>query len=664
MDGFEKIELNGPIAQSNKPQDMVSSAPAQFASKRGKMKFNWGMFKRKSVIIPVGVILVFLVLMIFPAMTVYKDAKTTMEQAQGAVAALKTQNITLASTNLDQTKQALTQTQKDLHRIAFLKWVPIVAWYYNDADHLVSAGFSGINATRVVIDSVAPYADVLGLKGQGSFAGGTAENRIQTAVSTMSKVTPRIDDVEKYLLEAQAEIDHVNPAHYPPIFGLKKVHDNLSQLRTGIDGASSFIGQAKPLIKVLPDLLGSKSPKKYLVIFQNDKELRPTGGFITAYSVFNLDKGVIKVERSDNIYNLDNSIYSKPQAPAILQKYLRVGTLNLRDSNLSPDFPTSMDTFSSLYDKAGAKIPVDGIIALDTNVLVSTIKILDDHVEADGQTFTSKIVPQCDCPQVIYSLESSISTPLNLDYHVTDLLAVNAGRKAIIGDLMYAIMQKALKSSPKVYWGPLMQDFITQVTQKHILFDLDDKGAQQGIHAVNADGKILSAQGDYLHINEANLGGAKSNLFVTKDVKQDYKVNGDGSITKTITINWKNPAAASDCNLERGGLCLNATLQSWVRMYVPKGAKLVDGKGSEYAVKTYDELGKTVFDGFVLVRPQGTATMIISYKLPATIKFDPKLALTIQKQPGTYADEYTISVNGSRKQQFQLLTDKDLTLSR
>lgn len=661
MDGFEKIELNGPIAQSSNSTDMVSSAPAPFPAK--KRRFNFSFLKRKSLLIPVAVIIVFIVALIFPAMSIVKSANVTAQQAQGTLAALKTQNISLASTNLDQTEQALTQTQKELHGISFLKWVPVFAWYYNDADHMINAGFAGIGATRVVLESVAPYADVLGLKGQGSFAGGTAENRIQTAVSTMSKVTPRIDDVEKYLITAQKEIDQVNPAHYPPIFGLKKVHEGLSGLRTGIDGTTEFVSQAKPLIKVLPDLLGAKTSKKYLVIFQNDKELRPTGGFITAYSIFSLDKGVIHVDKSDNIYNLDNTISGKPKAPEMLQKYLKVGTLNLRDSNTSPDFIKSMEIFNSLYNKAGASVDVDGIIAVDTNVLVSTIKILDDSVSAAGQTFTTKTDPRCDCPQVIYALEDNISTPLSLDLRVSDLAAIQAGRKSIIGDLMYAIMEKALKSSPKVYWGPLMQDFIAQVNQKHILFNLYDAGAQQGIHAVNADGKILTEEGDYLHINEANLGGAKSNIFVSKDVKQEYETSGD-EITKTVTVAWQNPFPASDCNLERGNLCLNATLQDWVRIYVPKGAVLVDSKGSEIKMKTYEDLGKTVFEGFVLIRPKGTATLKVSYKLPSSVKFDPTLPLLIQKQPGTYEEDYEIRVNGSKKQEFTLLSDKKLQLSK
>jgi hypothetical protein len=105
--------------------------------------------------------------------------------------------------------------------------------------------------------------------------------------------------------------------------------------------------------------------------------------------------------------------------------------------------------------------------------------------------------------------------------------------------------------------------------------------------------------GDYFNINEANFGGAKSNMFVSEAVTQDYNVAADGTVTKTVTVDYKNPYAPSDCNLERGNLCLNAVLRDWFRIYVPKGSQLVSSQGSEVKMTSYEDLGKTVFEGFL-----------------------------------------------------------------
>lgn len=655
MEGFRRIDLSAP----SQPTGFVTNDRSRL---RNRTKTKMSAFKKKLLIgLGVAVVLLFVfgIILISPVKKVYSDSQATFAQVKVMVDVLKKQDIVQASAELDKTKKKLAQTQKSLDAIGFFKYIPIINIYYADAQHLTKAGAYGLSAGRVFIDSVEPYSDVLGLKGKSNFVSGTASQRIQTAVTTMGKITPHIDDIAVQMEGAKKEIDAVNPNHYPALFGGEKIRNGLSQARQLVDQGVAFVTDARPLIKLLPNLLGDPKEKKYLVIFQNDKELRPTGGFMTAYAIFKIEKGVMRVDSSSDIYNLDAGIPNKPVAPAPILKYLaNVRVLNLRDSNLSPDFITSMNTFNTLYKKASGYEAVDGIIALDTNVLVSIIKILDDEVYAGGIRFTSKVDPRCDCPQVIYELERLISTPKSVDLKVTTLAAVQAQRKDLIGTLLYAIMDKALKSSPKLYWGPLFQDILTQVQQKHIMFDIYNKDAQSGIEALNAAGRIRSFEGDYLHINEANFGGAKSNLFVTEAVTQNYKVAGDKTIIKEITINYKNPHAPSDCNLERGNLCINAILRDWIRVYVPLGSKLVDSKGSEVKMTTYEELGKTVFEGFLTVRPKGSAELSLSYTLPFKVK-DGTLPLLIQKQPGTGGNEYTIKVNDGKVDKFELLTDKE-----
>jgi hypothetical protein len=88
---------------------------------------------------------------------------------------------------------------------------------------------------------------------------------------------------------------------------------------------------------------------------------------------------------------------------------------------------------------------------------------------------------------------------------------------------------------------------------------------------------------------------------------------------------------------------------------------MTDSKGSEVKMTSYDELGKTVFDGFLTVRPLGAATFTISYTLPFKVK-GKELPLLIQKQPGTDAPAYVIKVNGRTVQKFNLLTDQTFKL--
>ena len=194
-----------------------------------------------------------------------------------------------------------------------------------------------------------------------------------------------------------------------------------------------------------------------------------------------------------------------------------------------------------------------------------------------------------------------------------------------------------------------MQTMYKNMEEKHILLYFIDKELQQSVEQINFAGRINAASSDYLHINNVNFAGAKANLFVSEEIESI--TNGK---SREVTVDFKNPYPHSDCNLERGGLCLNATLRNWIRLYVPKGSKLASFEGSLKKVQTYDELGKTVFEGYLEVPTQGKATVVIKYTLPGNISGD---SLLIQKQPGVTGQKWTVKFGN--KKVFDEILDKD-----
>lgn len=601
------------------------------------------------------IVLILVFILVIPLQRVIVSAKQTEAQLKIFEAAVKSQNIDAADQSLQTSQTDLSDTQQKLNALSYLQFVPIASWYYSDAQHGMKAGEYGLDTAQVVITDLKPYADLLGLQGKGTFSGGTAAQRIATAVLTLGKITPDIGSIASQLEKVQTEVDAINQNHYPSwLFGTK-IGSYISQGKNLVDESVVGVNQARPFITELPILLGENSSQKYFIIFQNDKELRPGGGFITGYSIFQLDKGAITPETSADIYPIDDSIPNKPPAPAPLVKYLHLTdpVFNLRDSNLSPDYITNINTFKQMYAKSSGYEPVDGYIAIDTDVLMTTIGILDHQIYAGGINFTDQNDPQCGCAEALYELENDISRPVN--YQRTD-------RKSLLGILLTAILQKSLQSSPKKYWPQLFQAMVNLTAQKHILFDLNDTTAQSGLEALNAAGQVKPFNGDYLMINDANFGGDKANLYTTEAVQDQYDVASDGTITKTVTLNYANDHAPSDCSLADGGLCLNADLRDWVRIYVPQGSTLVSNTGSEVKMTTYNELGKTVFDGFLTIRPLSKATYTVVYKLPFKLQSGSSLPVMIQKQAGTYDNAYTVIYNNRTEDTFPLLTDKTLDL--
>lgn len=651
--GFKKIEFGEPqealSSQDNLQEGKIVSSGL---SKKNNKSFNKTLlFAFLSLLI---IIIGFCLIVFVKGKIVYSAYKRTNAQAQLALVAFKKQNIFLAKEELVKTQDDLNSLKSSFMDLSMLGFIPLLNSYYNDAGRLVNAATYGVSSAITVTDSLIPYADVLGLKGEKSFVQGTAEDRIRLAVATMDKVVTKIDDIEVQLIKAKNEVDGIKMNKYPNFGPFVNLRNKINEAKTLVDSGVVSVQEGKPLIKVLPELLGNKGSKQYLILFQNDKELRPTGGFITFYAVFRVEQGIMHIDSASDIYNLDDSIAVHPKAPDIILKYLpKVYTLNIRDSNLSPDYAVSMQAFNALYEKSSSKKKIDGIIALDTHVLTSVLNILGD-VTAGGITFNAKNDPRCNCPQVVYTLESFADQPVG---------HLRADRKSVVGELLYAIMQRSLASSPKLYWGKLLQQGMREAQEKHILFYLLNKNAQQSLEALNVAGRIKDFNGDYLHINDANFGGAKSNMYVQQSVKMEYNLDNSGAINKTVTITYKNPYPYSDCNLERGGLCLNAILRDFLRVYVPKGSILLESQGSEVKVETKEDLGKTDFEAFLTVNPLGKSEISFRYRLPFNLKNGVSLPVLIQKQPGTNAVPYEIFVNNKKINSFDLNTDQILNLN-
>ncbi len=570
-----------------------------------------------------------------------------MAAVQELKTVFKKNNIDLINKQIDQIGYRYDDFKKEAKSIYWLSFIP----YVNDFKNGIVAGDYLLKAVKESVVAIAPYADLIGFKkGEISFVEKSAEDRLQTAILTLDKVLQKIDVISDDIRRAEEKINSIDVNRYPETIGKTVVRSRLLNIKEQFVGMSSLFVDAKPLLKKLPEIFGKNQEKIYLVLFQNDKEKRATGGFLTAYAIFRIKDGKMRVERSTDIYSLDNSIAVHPVAPKeILTYHKDVNRFYIRDSNLSPDFVESLKLFNSLYDESNIKVKYDGVIALDTKILVDMLKIFGD-TEVRGIRFSADIDQRCNCPQVIYTLLDEIDRPVGY---------IKEDRKGILGDLMYALFYKAIGFSPSKYWGTLVQMMFKNLDEKHILLNFADQEIQQSIEKLNYAGRVRSYQnGDYLYINNVNFAGAKSNLFVSESIESSAKTVGN-NIEKEVKIEFRNPYPASDCNLERGGLCLNAPLRNWIRFYVPKGSRLIDFKGSEMKVETYDEIDKTVFSGFLKINPEGVARVVVRYRLPTNLAIN-HYQILVQKQPGTDGNKLKVDFNGNTM--FNGVLDKDKEL--
>lgn len=631
----------------NSSTEFPSDTPMK---KRGKRSVGLSKKKKKTLSTVIGVVVVVLLLayigVIRPALALKSSLSKVQAAGQELKAAAKENDLDQIQAKMDGVSVAYKDVERDAKGLYWAAFIP----YVSDMKNAVEAGRYSISAGQQSIKAIAPYADLLGFKkGEASFVDKSAEDRLQFAVLTLDKLVKNLDPISENIEQADMRLNKIDPNRYPKQIGKTFVRDRIVNIKEQFSGVTSLFVDAKPLLKQLPEILGKDNEKTYLILFQNNNERRATGGFLTSYAFFNIKDGRIKIERSEDIYSMDAAISSHPKAPEeILTYHKGVSQFYVRDSNLSPDLPTSIELFEELYKKSSIDKSYDGIIMLDSKVLVDMLRIFGD-TEVDGITFSANEDERCGCPQVIYQLFDLVDRPVN--YIKTD-------RKGILGDLMYALFYKAIGFSPSKYWGTLAQQMYENLNEKHIMMNFKDKKLQAAAERVNFAGRIRMTDSDFLHVNGVNFAGAKSNLFVEEAIASKT-TEKDGKLYREVTITYKNPHPHSDCNLERGGLCLNATLRNWVRVYVPKGSKLDQFIGSQTKVKTYEEFDKTVFEGFMTVEPKGLAKVTVTYELPTRITKN-NYSLLVEKQAGVEKDKQSLTVDYLGKELYdgQFATDQ------
>jgi len=593
-----------------------------------------------------------------------KQILTKVEVAKTEVQTLKQaaadKDLIKAKESISKLRQYTNNINSTYNRLGYMSVIPFASNYYQDGKRVLSIAKDGLDAGDIVIDAIEPYKDFIGAKGSSSSGAQTTEDRITFLTQSIESLVPHLDTIENKIANIEVSLNKINANRYPEEFKGYKLRSTIVSAQETVDQAHTLVKNGQPILSKISWLLGKDKPRQYLMIFQNDAELRPTGGFWTAYGIIKVDNGKVTSTVSDDIYALDAKLKSTIPAPRPIKAYhINVPYYNLRDMNISPDFPTSTTLFLENYNKiVKSGDQLDAVIGIDTQVLVDFVKVLGQVGVSGFGNFSSEPDKRCNgCPQIIYELETLADKPKSF---------IDTNRKGFLGPLMNSLLLNAM-GSEKSKIGPLTQLMLNDIQSKHILFYFLDSEMQKAAELANITGSITQTDKntDYFNVTEANMASAKSNLFITEKVKHELTTK-DGKVNHKITITYNNPEAASNCNLEKGDLCLNAAkYRDWFRFYVPVGSKMIKMTGSEVEPVLYEESGKQVFEGFFgnkyPLYAQSTLKTTIQYE--SSVPASKNYVLYLQKQAGTKPFEYELSVNGQKQETFSWTGDKTIKLA-
>ena len=322
-------------------------------------------------------------------------------------------------------------------------------------------------------------------------------------------------------------------------------------------GINEYLSRAELLLT----MAGANHERDYLLVFQNNHELRPTGGFIGSLALVNVDRGVVENIDVQSVYDSDGQLKEFIDPPRPLQNI--VNRWYLRDANWFVDWRQSARKITHFFEKEGGPT-VDGVIAFTPAVIERLLTVSGPlHVPGYDDQITAENFFTVAQNQVTYSYDREENRP-----------------KQFFADLIPVLLNK-LFSGGEVSALALAEVIGQSVTAKDLLFYLRDPAEHTIVHEAGGDGAFPEQAQGMLAVNTANIGGHKSDQFIEQEI--DYRsrvlLNGDVDVVVTIRRTHLGPSEKLDLPYppdEDPAAKDNIVYQ---RVLVPAGAQLLEAQG-------------------------------------------------------------------------------------
>lgn len=392
-------------------------------------------------------------------------------------------------------------------------------------------------------------------------------------------------------------------------------------------------------LKILPEIFSFEAKKTYLVLLQNNLELRPTGGFIESYGLLTFEKGKLLDFVIEDVYTADNQLKGHVEPPAVITKYLGEKNWYLRDSNWQPDFPSSADKAEWFLLKEIER-SADATIGLNLNFIQEILKALGPvEISQNNELITSSNLFE----RMMYYSEVDFAPGLK--------------KENFLSQIIKSVYEK-IKNSQDDDWLKLVEAVYKSLEEKQLLVsfhqpmvaDFLAENIWSGAVRQQALDQNEIGLADYLMLVEANLGVNKTNYFIKRQAQHQVTILDGGELIETLNIIYENTSVSEGWP---GG-----SYKNYLRLYTPYGTELVSveaGKDknslktlADSKIDESQEFGKQVF-GFLVEVPAGQKQVIkVVYRPKAKLNLKKSSASYLflwQKQPGINQEPISLEIN-------------------
>lgn len=618
---------------------------AEFLHRRGK-----GRIFFVSVLV-----LVVLWMVSFTASGVY--ATTQLFQAQEDIAQAKTAltsfSFESARVQAQEAHTALESARRVLPFVRSASWLPFAGEAVGSFADVIDSSEALLEAFDPIIDL---GLDLMRLSGVTQEYLQEVENGIspevtfddlstQTKRAVLQRLAASSDELD--LLVSELEILEEEISLLAESIQLGPLLSILDPLVSDLRAAGEPLEMLSIAARLLPAFGGLEEPSSILLLFLNNNELRPGGGFIGSYGVMEMSDGDIAHLETADVYGLDRAVETSVTrtAPEPLSRYNATTNWFFRDSNWSPDFAVSSQQAIELFLEEAGLLPegsmvpvtheIDHLVGI-TPTYASDLLAITGPITVGGQTFTSENIADLLEYQVQYGYATS-GIP-------------EAQRKEILADLVNE-MKTRLYSLPSQEWPKVFEVSHRALREKQMLLYSTEVDIQKVLTQVGWSADVTSETADTLMVVDANLAGLKSDPVVERDVTYEVFQNASDQWLGRVTIHYKHNGSF-DWKTTR--------YRTYTRVYLPTGTELLSVEGSWLNDKTQnsarargsvdvvDELGLTSFGAFTSIEPGEENTLTFEFALSPEVGsaigsgvYD----LTVIKQAGAQNNALTLDLD-------------------
>ena len=412
---------------------------------------------------------------------------------------------------------------------------------------------------------------------------------------------------KKNFIEMRENISRVNLAFFPK-------ETLLSQINRG----GEYIQTLEKFMPFMEKLFDGGS-YKFLILFQNNMELRPTGGFIGSYAILNIERGRVTDFKIHDVYDADGKLLAHVEPPLPIREYMSQPNWFLRDSNFDPDFMLSAQQAEWFLEKELSE-KFDVVMGVNFNVLKEILKITGPVYLPDYREYIT-------ADNVFIKATTYIQK---------GFFPGSTAKGDFLGSVGKAIFNVIIQR--EVSMLNLLPVINERLDEKDILIYFHDEILQNKIEEYGWGGRIIDLEcnvnyclADYLAIIEANLGVNKANLYVQKKVELVKKFLDGSDIETRIKIVYTNSSPSE--------VFPSGSYKNYNRIYVPRGVVIsearIDGKEVERLdIRDYEK-DKSEVGMWVVVGPQKKVEVDIAYTQASGFSPEYKVyQFFYQKQPG------------------------------